>query len=92
MDIAKECRELLKQEGINSASSIDFEVNGELMSLTLDSIIESYMQASQESQLVFYSALKKALQAKEMGIEKFFEGMGQLLLMTHLSDKFENLK
>jgi len=24
-----------------------------------------------------------------MGVEKFFEGMGQLLLMTHLSDKFK---
>jgi hypothetical protein len=92
MDIAKECRKVLQQEGVNPASSIDFEVNGEVMSLTLDSIIESYMQASKESQLVFYSALKKAVEAKEMGVEKFFEGMGQLLLMTHLSDKFENLQ
>jgi len=92
MDIAKECRKVLQQEGVNPASSIDFEVNGEVMSLTLDAIIESYMQASKESQLVFYSALKKAVAAKEMGVEKFFEGMGQLLLMTHLSDKFENLQ
>ncbi len=89
MDIAKECRDILMQEGINSQSSIDFEVNGEVMSLTIDYIIDTYMQASNESQLVFYSALQKSLDAKEMGIEKFFEGMGQLLLMTHLSKKFD---
>ena len=92
MDIAKECRTILEAEGINSASSIDFDVNGEVMTLTLDYIIDTYMQASDESQLVFYSALQKSLEAKEMGIEKFFEGMGQLLLMTHLSKKFENLQ
>jgi len=91
MDIAKECRKILEEQGINPASSIDFEVNGEVMTLTLDDIIDAYMQASQESQLVFYAALQKSLDAKEMGIEKFFEGMGQLLLMTHLSDKFEDL-
>jgi hypothetical protein len=89
MDIAKECRDILQNAGINPASSIDFEVNGEVMTLTLEYIIDTYMQASQESQLVFYSALKKSLDAKEMGIEKFFEGMGQLLLMTHLSKKFD---
>ncbi len=89
MNIAKECRDILQQEGVNSASSIDFEVNGEVITLTLDYIIDAYMQASDESQLVFYSALKKSLDAKEMGIEKFFEGMGQLLLMTHLSKKFD---
>ena len=92
MNVANDCRELLTQEGVNSQSSIDFDVNGEVMTLTLDYIIDTYMQASDESQLVFYSALKKSLETKSMGIEKFFEGMGQLLLMTHLSDKFENLK
>jgi hypothetical protein len=47
------------------------------------------MSASEDSQLVFVTTLKKATSADEMGIEKFFEGMGQLLLMSHLSDKFE---
>jgi hypothetical protein len=47
------------------------------------------MQASDESQLVFLTALKKSIDTKEMGVEKFFEGMGQLLLMTHLSNKFD---
>ena len=89
MDIVKECKLLLKNEGINSLSEIDFDVNGEVMSMTLEYIIDTYMQASKESQLVFLRALQKATESKEVGIEKFFEGMGQLLLMSHLSEKFE---
>ena len=88
MDIAKECKELLKNAGINSQSNIDFDVNGEVMSMTLEEIIETYMQASQESQLVFLRALQKAAESDAMGIEQFFEGMGKLLLMTQLSEKF----
>jgi len=88
MDITNECKELLKNAGINSQSSIDFDVNGEVMSMTLEYIIETYMQASQESQLVFLRALQKASESGEKGIEQFFEGMGKLLLMTQLSDKF----
>ena len=90
MDVAKECRELVKNEGINLASTIEYEVNDEEMSLTLEYIIDTYMQASEESQLVFYTALQKSMESGNMGIEKFFEGMGQLLLLTHLSDKFES--
>ncbi|WP_304544897.1 hypothetical protein [Sulfurimonas microaerophilic] len=89
MDITQECKDILKQEGINSQSTIDFEVNGEDMSLTLEYIIDTYMLASEESQLVFLTAMKKSLEADAIGLEKFFEGMGQLLLMSHLSDKFE---
>ncbi|WP_457749314.1 hypothetical protein [Sulfurimonas sp.] len=87
--IQQECMQILRDEGINPISSIDFDVNGKVHSLSFEYIIETYMQASQESRLVFLSALQKALDAKEMGIEKFFEGMGQLLLMTHLSEKFD---
>jgi len=90
MDIAAECKQLLLEKGINTHSSIDFEVNGEMMTLTLDYIIESYMQASKESQLVFFSALQKSLNTQSMGVERFFEGMGKLLLMSHLSEKFED--
>jgi len=79
---------ILEDEGINPISSIDFDVNGKVHSLNFEYIIETYMQASEESRLVFLAALQKTVAAKEMGIEKFFEGMGQLLLMTHLSDKF----
>lgn len=85
----QECKEILKQEGINSLSTVDFDVNGEDVSLTLEYIIDTYMLASEESQLVFLTAMKKSLEANAIGLEKFFEGMGQLLLMSHLSEKFE---
>ncbi len=89
-NLKQECIDLLKAEGINPISSIDFDVNGTVHSLSFEYIIETYMQASEESKLVFVTALKKSVNAKEMGIEKFFEGMGQLLLMTQLSSKFES--
>ncbi len=90
MDALKQkCMEILHNEGINPISSIDFDVNGKVHSLSFEYIIDIYMQASEESRLVFLAALQKAVDAKEMRIEKFFEGMGQLLLMSHLSDKFK---
>lgn len=85
----QECMKILQQEGINPASTVDYEINGEPTSLTLEYIIDTYMLASEESQLVFLTAMKKSLEANTIGIEKFFEGMGQLLLMSHLSEKFE---
>lgn len=87
--VSDECKKLLLEESIDSSSKIDFDVNGNVHTLSLEYIIDTFMQASDESQLVFLSALKKSINAKGMGIDKFFEGMGQLLLMTHLSDKFE---
>ena len=78
---------LLTMQGISLDSSIEYEVNGEPYTLSYDFIIESYMGASEESKLVFLSALRKSQKAGEMGVEKFFEGMGQLLLMGSLSKK-----
>ncbi|NPA59648.1 MAG: hypothetical protein GXO30_04165 [Epsilonproteobacteria bacterium] len=82
-------KKLLKDEGISLTSSIDFEVNAEIHTLTFEYILESFMQASDESQKVFFTALTKSLDTKEDGVDKFFESMGQLLLMTHLSSKLE---
>jgi hypothetical protein len=83
------CKDLLVKNGIDLSSEIDFSVNGKIHTLSFNYIIETYMKASQDSQLVFLAALKKALHVDNMGVDKFFEGMGQLLLMTHLSDKLE---
>lgn len=87
--ISQECKKLLLDENIDAFSSIDFDVNGKIHTMTFEYIIDTFMQASDESQLVFIRALQKAIDAKDMGVDKFFEGMGQLLLMTHLSDKIE---
>jgi len=88
-DLIQKAKSLLVTEGIDINSEIDFEVNDKLYRLSFEYIIDSYMQASQESQEVFVVALEKAIDTKNMGVDKFFEGMGQLLLMTHLSDKIE---
>ena len=88
-DVKQECLDILLEKGVNPISTIDFDVNGELHSLSFEWIIDAYMKASPMSQLVFLTALKKAIEANEMGIEKFFEGMGKLILMTHLSKNIE---
>lgn len=82
-----ECKDLLTKEGINPASTIEYAINETIHTLSLQQIIETYMQASDEAQLVFMTALKKAIETNSMGIEKFFEGMGKLLLMSQFSDK-----
>lgn len=83
------CKTILSNEGISLDSKIDFDVNGELHTLTFAFIIESFMMASAASQEAFVAALQKALSSGDDGVQKFFEAMGQLLLMTHLSQKIE---
>ena len=85
--LIEECKILLLDKGINPASTVEFDVNGDVHTFSFQEIIATYMQASDEAQLVFVAALKKAMEADNMGVQKFFEGMGQLLLMTHLSDE-----
>ena len=85
--IELECKKILTQESIDIFSEIDFDVNGKIHTLSFEYIIDTFMKASDESQLVFLDALKKAVSVQNMGVDKFFESMGQLLLMTHLSDK-----
>ncbi len=87
--IKQQCKDIIKREGINLSSNIDYDINGEIQSLTIEWIIDAYMQASEETHQIFLDALKLSLEAKGMGIDKFFEDMGQLILMTHLSDKLE---
>lgn len=86
-EVEKKCKQLLAEQDIDILSEIDFDVNGKVHTLSFEYIIDTFMKASDESQLVFFTALKKATEAQDIGIDKFFEGMGQLLLMTHLSDK-----
>lgn len=83
------CKDLLTQQGINPASTIEFDMNGTVQTLSLQEIAEHYLQASDAAQIVFVSALQKAAQADSMGIQKFFEGMGKLLLMASFSEVFD---
>ena len=87
----QQCKDIISREGINLSSSIEYNINDKIHTITIEWIVDTYMQASQDSHQVFLDALKLSLEAKGMGIDKFFEDMGQLLLMTHLSDKFNDL-
>ncbi len=89
MIVAKQCKKILLENNIDSFSEIDFDVNGEVYPMTFEYIIDSFMQASPDSQEIFLVALQKAVNVKDEGVDKFFEGMGQLMLMTHLSNKIE---
>jgi hypothetical protein len=82
-----QCKQLLLDQGVNPASTIEYKVNGKVHTFSLQEIIEAYMQASDEAQIVFVTALAKAMDTESMGIQKFFEGMGKLLLMSQLSDE-----
>jgi len=84
----QQCIELLRQQGINPASTIEFSINGMSKQLTLQEISEHYLQASEAAQAVFVTALRKASETDAMGIQKFFEGMGKLLLMASFSEAF----
>lgn len=85
--IHQEIVTLLVMQGISLDSSVEYEVNSKTYTLTYRFIIESYMKASEESKLVFLTALKKAQAVGKAGIENFFEKMGQLLLIGSLSKK-----
>ena len=86
----QKCIDFLEEHNINLDSEIDFNVNGEVHTLSFRYITNAFMMASEESQLVFLTALEKSTNSRDgMGIERFFEGMGQLLLLTHLSKNIE---
>lgn len=87
--IALECIELLKINNINIDSEIDFDVNSKLHTLSFSYIIDTFMMASEPSQVSFLKALEKATFLGSDGVESFFQSMGQLLFMTHLSQKIE---
>ena len=42
--IQQKCKNLVTNQGVNLQSSIEYEVNGDIHTLTIESIIESYMQ------------------------------------------------
>lgn len=81
-------KSLLLDQHINPASTIEYDVNGSLHVMSLQEIAEQYMSASEASQEVFVLALQKALEEGRSGVQNYFEKMGELLLMSSLSEKF----
>jgi len=87
--ISDQCKHLLLEANVLTDSTIEFDVNGEVYTMSFEYIIDTFMQASQESQEFFLQAMQHSIDADITGIDKFFESMGELLLRTHLSQKIE---
>jgi len=83
----EECKQLLLDKKINPVSSIEYEINGKIHTLTLEWIITAYLKT--EKKELFVGLFEKALQGSDADIELFFQQMGQLILMTSLSKQAE---
>jgi len=81
----KRCKELLLSRNINPVSSIEYEINDQIHTITLDWIIEAYLKT--EKRELFIQLFEKVMQGSDADIESFFQQMGQLVLMSSLSDK-----
>jgi len=81
----KKCKELLLDKNINPASSIEYEINDEIHTLTLEWIISAYLKT--EKKELFIQLFEKVIEGSDADIETFFQQMGQLVLMSSLSDK-----
>lgn len=82
-----QCKQSLLDKNINPASSIEYEINGKIHTLTLEWIISAYLQTEKSD--LFVGLFEKALEGSETDIELFFQQMGQLILMTSLSSQAE---
>jgi hypothetical protein len=78
------CKESLLDRGINPASTVEYEINGEIHTLTLEWIISAFL--STEKKEFFVDMFNKVLKQSDSDIETFFEQMGQLILMSSLSE------
>jgi hypothetical protein len=83
----EECKQSLLDNNINPASSVEYEINGEIHTLTLEWIISAYLQT--EKKELFVELFEKTLRSNSADIELFFQQMGQLILMTSLSKQAE---
>ncbi len=84
-DVTEACKQLLLDRDINPVSSIEYEVNGTLHTLTLEWIIEAYMKTQKRD--LFMALFTKAVEGSDQELETFFQQMGQLVLMSSLSEK-----
>ncbi len=78
----EEIKTLLLEHNINPASTIEYDVNGKLHVYSLEEIASTYMEASQESKVIFVQALNRALKDGKSGVQSYFEKMGQLMIMS----------
>jgi len=85
--LLQECKKSLLEHNINPVSSIEYDINGEIHTLTLEWIIEAFLKT--EKKELFMELFKKVLKGSDHDIEQFFQQMGQLILMSSLSEQAE---
>lgn len=77
------CRKILLEEGVNPASTIEYAINGEAKTVTLEWIITSFMNGSEETKNLFYGSLKKIAGTKNRpALKEYFENMGKLIFLS----------
>ena len=87
--LLQKCKQSLLDHNINPASSIEYEINGEIHTLSLEWIIEAFLKT--EKKALFVELFEKVLHKSDAEIEQFFQQMGQLILMSSLSDKADSV-
>lgn len=84
------CKQSLLNRNINPASSIDYNINAKVHTLSLEEIISAYLQA--EKKEFFVELFEAVLKKSDKDLEQFFEQMGKLLLMSSLSTRDISLR
>jgi len=77
------CKQSLLDKNINPVSSIEYDINGKVHTLSLEWIISAYLKT--EKKELFIELFQKVLKGSDKDIEVFFQQMGQLILMSSLS-------
>ncbi|NOQ29717.1 MAG: hypothetical protein GQ570_01205 [Helicobacteraceae bacterium] len=85
------CKDLLLDVNVNPVSSLEYEINGEIQTITIEWLLDVYESSSDESQELFFKTLSAAVESKSREVvKKFFEDSGKLVLMAALSPLSEN--
>jgi hypothetical protein len=84
------CKQSLLNRNINPASSINYNINTKVHTLSLEEIISAYLQA--EKKEFFVELFEAVLKKSDKDLEQFFEQMGKLLLMSSLSARDISLR
>ena len=77
------CRKILVEAGVNPASTIEYKINESTQTVTLEWIMEAFLNGSEETKNLFASSLKKVAETKNpLAMKEYFENMGKLLILS----------
>ncbi|MCV6607759.1 MAG: hypothetical protein OIF32_06060 [Campylobacterales bacterium] len=91
VDIVKICKDILLAKDINPASTIEYDVNGQRHTVTVEWIIQAYAQGNERTQALFVSSLQTIADTNRENVKKYFEDMGQLIILTSMSENDTNI-